>query len=157
MLVEGKMLADLAPGVAELRDRALLPAFEIGDIKKARVAAGDKPLVVEKSGDTDWKVVEPARGKTKEGRVSGMLLTLRNLKWKEIAAKGPEDAAKWGLDKPEVEVTVFKQGGAELATLLVGRTDGAITYVKLRAEPGIFAVSSKDLDDLRKARAEIPS
>ena len=157
MLVEGKMLAALAPGVAELRDRALLPAFEIGDIKKARVAAGDKPLVVEKSGDTEWKVVEPARGKTKEGRVSGMLLTLRNLKWKEIAAKGPEDAAKWGLDKPEVEVTVFKEGGAELATLLVGRTDGAVTYVKLRAEPGIFAVSSKDLDDLRKARAEIPS
>jgi hypothetical protein len=56
-----------------------------------------------------------------------------------------------------VEVTVFKEGGAELATLLVGRTDGAVTYVKLRAEPGIFAVSSKDLDDLRKARAEIPS
>ena len=39
MLVDGKMLADLAPGVAELRDRALLPAFEIGDVKKARVAA----------------------------------------------------------------------------------------------------------------------
>jgi hypothetical protein len=27
----------------------------------------------------------------------------------------------------------------------------------LKAEPGIFAVSSKDLDDLRKARTEIPS
>ncbi len=157
MLVDGKMLADLAPGIAELRDRALLPAFEIGDVKKARVAAGDKPLVVEKSGESEWKVVEPARGKTKEGRVAGMLLTLRGLKWKEIAAKGPEDAAKWGLDKPEVELTLFKDGGAELATLLVGRTDGAVTYVKLKAEPGIFAVSSKDLDDLRKARAEIPS
>jgi hypothetical protein len=157
MLVEGRMLADLAPGVAELRDRALLPAFDIGDIKKARVAAGDKPLVVELSGTTEWKVVEPARGSTKEGRVASLLLTLRGLKWKEIAAKGPDDAAKWGLDKPELEVTVFKDGGAELATLLVGRTDGAVTYVKLKAEPGIFAVSSKDLDDLRKARTEIPS
>src|SRR6266849_5009910 len=156
MLVEGRMLVDLAPGVAELRDRALLPAFDIGDIKKARVAAGDKPLVVEKSGTTEWKVVEPARGSTKEGRVASLLLTLRGLKWKEIAAKGPDDAAKWGLDKPELEVTVFKDGGAELATLLVGRTDGAVTYVKLKAEPGIFAVSSKDLDDLRKARTEIP-
>src|SRR6266852_2258458 len=146
-----------ALGVAELRDRALLPAFDIGDIKKARVAAGDKPLVVEKSGTTEWKVVEPARGSTKEGRVASLLLTLRGLKWKEIAAKGPDDAAKWGLDKPELEVTVFKDGGAELATLLVGRTDGAVTYVKLKAEPGIFAVSSKDLDDLRKARTEIPS
>ena len=157
VLVEGKMLADLAPGVAELRDRTLFPAFDIGDIKKARVAGVDKSLVVEKSGQSDWKVVEPARGGTKEGRVASLLLTLRGLRWKEIAAKGPEDAAKWGLDKPELEVTVFKDGGAELATLLVGRTDGPVTYVKLKAGPGIFAVSSKDLDDLRRARAEIPS
>jgi len=158
VLVEGKALAELTPGVAELRDRTLLPAFDIGDIKKARVAAGgDKPLVVEKSGESEWKVVEPARGSTREGRVAGLLLTLRSLKWKEIAAKGPDDAAKFGLDKPEMEVTVFKDGGAELATLLVGRTDGAVTYVKVKADPGIFAVSSKDLDDLRKARTEIPS
>jgi hypothetical protein len=121
------------------------------------VAAGDKPLVVEKSGETDWKMVEPSRGNTKEGRVTSLLLGLKALKWKEITAKGPDDAAKWGLDKPEMEVTLFKDGGAELATLVVGRTDGAVTYVKLKADPGIFAVSSKDLDDLRKARTEIPS
>ena len=157
MLVEGKMLTELAPGVDELRDRSLLPAFEVDDIKKARVAAGDKPLVVERSGEKEWKVVEPVRGNTSEGRVASLLLTLRSLKWKEIAAKGPDDAARWGLDKPELEITVFKDGGAELATLLVGRTDGPVTYVKLRAEPGIFAVPSKDLDDLRKARTEIPS
>jgi hypothetical protein len=157
VLVEGKALADLAPGVAELRDRSLLPAFDLGDIKRARVAAGDKPLVVEKSGESDWKVVEPTRGNTKDGRVASLLLGLRSLKWKEIAAKGPEDPAKWGLDKPEVEVTLFKDGGTELATLVVGRTDGAVTYVKLKGDPGIFAVSSKDLDDLRKAGTEIPS
>ncbi|MEX2224353.1 MAG: DUF4340 domain-containing protein [Candidatus Rokuibacteriota bacterium] len=157
VLVEGKMLADLAPGVAELRDRTLLPAFDPGDIKKARLAGADKPLVVEKSGETEWKVVEPVPGGTKAGRVAGLLLGLKALKWKEIAAKGPEDAAKFGLDKPEMAVTLFKSGDAELATLQVGRTDGAVTYVKLGAQPGIFAVSSTDLDDLRKARTEIPS
>ncbi|MGH8650050.1 MAG: DUF4340 domain-containing protein, partial [Burkholderiales bacterium] len=65
--------------------------------------------------------------------------------------------ARFGLDKPELEVTVFKSGGAELTTLQVGRSDGTVTYVKLRGEPGIFAVSGKDLEDLRKARAEIPA
>jgi hypothetical protein len=157
VLVEGKMLADLAPGVAELRDRTLLPVFDIGDIKKVRLTGGDKPLVAEKSGDTEWKVVEPSRGGTKEGRVASLILGLKALRWKEIAAKVPDDVAKFGLDKPEMEVTVFKSDGAELTTLQVGRSDGAVTYVKLRAEPGIFAVSSKDLEDLRKARVEIPS
>jgi hypothetical protein len=156
VLVEGKALAEFTPDVATLRDRTLFPAFEIGDVKRARVTGGEKPLVVEKSGEADWKVTEPSRGSTKEGRVSSLLLGLKALRWKEIASKGG-DEAKFGLDKPELEVTVFKNGGAELATLQVGRTDGAVTYVKLKAEPGIFAVSSKDLEDLRKARTAIPA
>lgn len=156
VLVEGKALSELTPGVAELRDRTVFPAFDLGDVKRARVTGADKPLVVEKSGETDWKQVEPARGATKDGRVANVLLALKALKWKEIASKGGDDA-KFGLDKPELEVTVWKGDGGELGTLLVGRTDGAVTYVKLKAEPGIFAVSSKDLEDLRKARADIPT
>lgn len=157
VLVEGKALSELTPGVAELRDRTVFPAFDLGDVKRARVTGGgEKPLGVEKSGETDWKQVEPTRGATKDGRVANVLLALKALKWKEIASKGGDDA-KFGLDKPELEVSVFKGDGSELGTLLVGRTDGAVTYVKLKAEPGIFAVSSKDLEDLRKARADIPA
>ncbi len=156
VLVEGKVLSELTPGVAQLRDRTVFPSFDLGDVKRARVAGGDKPLVVEKTGETEWKEVEPTRGATKDGRVANVLLALKALKWKEIASKGGDDA-KFGLDKPELEVTVFKGDGSELGTLLVGRSDGAVTYVKLKAEPGIFAVSSKDLEDLRKARADIPA
>jgi hypothetical protein len=156
VLVEGKMLAELTPGVAELRDRSLLPAFEPGDVKRARVTGGDKPLVVEKTGDAEWKQVEPTRGNTKEGRVANLLYALKALKWKEIASKGG-DEAKFGLDKPEVEVTVFKADGSEMGTLQVGRSDGAVTYVKVKTEPGIYAVSSKDLEDVRKARTDIPA
>jgi uncharacterized protein DUF4340 len=156
VLVEGKALSELTPGVALLRDRTVFPSFDLGDVKRARVAGGDKPLVVEKTGETEWKEVEPTRGATKDGRVANVLLALKALKWKEIASKGGDDA-KFGLDKPELEVTVFKGDGSELGTLLVGRSDGAVTYVKVKAEPGIFAVSSKDLEDLRKARADIPA
>jgi len=156
VLVGGKALTELTPSVAQLRDRTVFPAFDLGDVKRARVSGGDKPLIVEKSGETDWKQVEPARGATKDGRVANVLLALKSLKWKEIASKGGDDA-KFGLDKPEFEVSVFKADGAEVGTLLVGKTDGAVTYVKVKAEPGIFAVSSKDLEDLRKARTDIPA
>ncbi len=155
VLVAGKALAELTPSVAQLRDRTVFPTFDLGDVKRARVSGGDKPLIVEKSGETDWKQVEPARGATKDGRVANVLLALKSLKWKEIASKGGDDA-KFGLDRPELEVSVFKADGTEVGTLLVGKTDGAVTYVKVKAEPGIFAVSSKDLEDLRKARTDIP-
>jgi hypothetical protein len=156
VLVEGKALTELIPSVAQLRDRTVFPTFDLGDVKRARVSGGERPLVVEKAGETDWKQVEPARGATKDGRVANVLLALKSLKWKEIASKGGDDA-KFGLDKPELEVSVFKADGSEVGTLLVGRTDGAVTYVKVKAEPGIFAVSSKDLEDLRKARTDIPA
>ena len=155
VLVVGKALAELTPSVAQLRDRTVFPTFDLGDVKRARVSGGDKPLIVEKSGETDWKQVEPARGATKDGRVANVLLALKSLKWKEIASKGGDDA-KFGVDRPELEVSVFKADGTEVGTLLVGKTDGAVTYVKVKAEPGIFAVSSKDLEDLRKARTDIP-
>ena len=155
VLVEGKALTELTPSVAQLRDRTVFPTFDLGDVKRARVSGADKPLVVEKSGETAWKQVEPSPGPTKDGRVANVLLALKSLKWKEIASKGGDDA-KFGLDRPELEVSVFKTDGAEVGTLLVGKTDGAVTYVKVKAEPGIFAVSSKDLEDLRKARTDIP-
>jgi len=159
MLVEGKALTELTPGVSELRDRTLIPV-EVTDVKRARVSGGEasaaKALVVEKSGESEWKQTEPGRGSTKEGRVSSFLLSLRGLRWKEIVSKGGDDA-KYGLDKPELEVTLWKNDGSELATLLVGRTDGAMTYVKLKGAPTIFAMSSKDLEDVRKARTDIPA
>src|ERR1044072_9049527 len=53
VLVQGKALTELAPGVAELGHRPVSPAFDRGDVKRARVTGGKKPLVVEKSGETD--------------------------------------------------------------------------------------------------------
>jgi hypothetical protein len=156
VLVEGKALTDLTPGVSELRDRTVISGLEPSDVKRVRVSGGDKPLVVEKSGESDWKQVEPVKGGTKEGKVASLLVTLRGLRWKEIASKGGDDA-KFGLDKPELEVTVWKADGTELVTLLVGHTEGAVTYVKVKSQPGIYAMSSKDLEDLRRARTEVPA
>ena len=63
-------------------------------------------LVLERRGDDEWKVVEPSRGPAKELKVSGVLLALKALRWKEIVSEKGEDAARYGLDKPELEVTL---------------------------------------------------
>ncbi len=155
MLVDAKALRDLAPGLAELRDRSVFPGFQIADVKRATVSAGGRRLVVERSGETNWKVLEPSRGSATEARVTNLFLTLKALKWKEIASHSGDEAARYGLDKPELEVSVVKKDGSELGTLLVGRQEGATTYVRLRSDATIYAVPSKDLDDLRKAQSEL--
>jgi hypothetical protein len=156
VLVDGKALDDLARGPDDLRDKSLLPAFEMGDVKRARLVSGGAALVVERKGETDWQVVEPKRGGTKERRVADLLLSLKALRWKSIASAKGEDAARFGLDKPELEITLMKADGGEIAGLLVGKADGPLTYLKLKSSATVYSVDSSLIGDLRKAPVEIP-
>ena len=155
MLVDAKALQDLSKSEMDLRDKALLPAFELNDVKRARLTAAGKPLVVERSGASDWKVIEPSRGSAKEDKVSNLILGLKSLRWKEIVSPKGDDAARYGLDNPELEVSLFKADGAEVATLLIGKQEGGVTFVKVKSAPTIYAVDSQLLSDLKKAPTEV--
>src|SRR6266545_4571418 len=156
MLVDAKALQDLSKTEAELRDKSFFPAFELNDVKRARLTAAGKPLVVERSGESDWKVLEPSRGSAKSDKVTNLLLGLKSLRWKEIVSPTGDDAPRFGLDRPELEVSVFKADGSELGTLIVGKQEGPLTYVRVKTGPAIYAVDSGLLGDLRKASAEVP-
>lgn len=155
-LVEGKAVEDLSRTATDLRDRAIFPAFDTADVKRLRLVAGDKPLVVDRAGEKEWKVVEPKAGAAKEMKVGDVLLTLKSLRWKDIASPKGDDTAKYGLDKPELAITLAKAGNADIGTLLVGKREGDVTYVRLKDAPAIYAVEDKILGDLRKAPSEIP-
>src|SRR5262245_5321820 len=62
MLVYSKAVEDLSRTATDLRDRSIFPAFETQEVKRARIAGTGKPLVVDRSGENEWKLVEPARG-----------------------------------------------------------------------------------------------
>ena len=150
VLVDADALGGLARSVTELRDRTLLPAFEPRDVRTMRVRAGGQTVVVERSGDAEWRMVEGGRGAAKGANVESLLYTLRALKWKAIAAPGGEDSVRYGLDSPVLEVTLLREGGAEIATVLVGKREGDHAYVKLRVLPAIYSVDTKALGELPK-------
>ncbi|MGH7276462.1 MAG: DUF4340 domain-containing protein, partial [Candidatus Rokuibacteriota bacterium] len=150
VLVDGKTLEALARSLTDLRDRTLLPWLDPRDVKRLRVRAGDKTVTAERSGDADWKLVEGATGAAKSAAVESLLYMLRALKWQAIATPGSSEAAKYGLDAPVLEAALLRADGGEIATVLVGRGEGARVYVKLRALPAIYAVDPKALGELPK-------
>src|SRR5437867_1399498 len=107
-------------------------------------------VVVERSGEADWRMVEGGTGAAKGANVENLLYTLRGLKWNAIAAPGGQDPVRYGLDAPTFEVTLLRAGGAEIATVLVGRHEGDHAYVKLKVLPAIYAVDTKALGELPK-------
>jgi hypothetical protein len=147
VLVDGKALDELARSVDELRDRTLLAGLEPKDIKRMRVRAGGQTIVVERSGDSDWKLVEGGKGAAKAVTVDNLLYSLRALKWKTIASPSGDDPAKYGLDAPTMEVTLLKADGAELAAILVGKREGDQAWVKVKAAPAIYAVDARHLGE----------
>jgi len=145
VLVEGKALDDLGRSVDDLRDHALFSGLEPKDIKRLRVKAGGQTAVLERSGDTDWKLVEPQRGSAKGARVDDIVYGVRALRWKQVVAPNGEDAARYGLDTPTLEVVLLKGDGAELARLTVGRREADRAYVRTGAGPAIYAVDPRTL------------
>jgi len=153
-LVDGKTIDDLAKTADDLRDKRLLPAFELSAVKRARVTVRGKAVVVERTGETEWRVLEPTKGAARESNVTNLLLGLKALRWKEIAAAKPGDLAPFGLDKPEAEVTLQKDGG-DLATLSLGKQEGELVYVRLKDGP-VYKVEARHVEDVRKAPADLP-
>jgi len=156
VIVDAKDVRDLSKSATDLRDKSVVGSFDMKEVKGLRVSVGGKRLVLERKGDDDWRVLEPAKGAAKEFKVTGLLLALRGLRWKEIASADGADQARFGLDKPEMEIAVLKGDGGELAALAVGRADDKAAYVRSKSSPAIYAVDPKSLEDLRKAPTDIP-
>lgn len=150
ILVDAKALADLGRSVTELRDRGLFTGLEPKDAKRVRLTAGGKTLLVERSGDTDWKILEPAKGGAKGAKVEDLLYTLRGLKWGEIVSPPGADAARYGLDAPSLTITVLKADGGELASLVVGKREADRAYVRIGKAPAVYSVDARQLGEAPK-------
>lgn len=150
VLVESTTLQDLARSETDLRDHSLLGFFDPKDVKRLQVKRGSQVIVVERKGEADWRVVEPKKGKAREAKINDLLYTLRSLKWSELVSPKGDDAARYGLDRPTFEVTLWKADGSEIGTLSVGAKEGDKTYLKTKASPTVYAVENRQLSDLPK-------
>jgi len=144
-LVDAKALDDLARSATELRDRRLLGALEPKDVKRVRVQAGGQAMVLERKGDTEWRVLEPARGAANAQKVDDLVYMLRGLRWKEVVAPEGQEPARYGLDAPSFEVALFRGDGVEIATVQIGKREGELAYVRTKAQPAVYSVESRTL------------
>src|SRR5688572_22716588 len=153
-LVEAKWIPELARTADELRDRTLVSGLDTKAVKRVRVRVGGDVALLERSGDTEWKMLEPTKGTAKAAKVDEVLGVVRSLKWREIVAPAGEEPGKYGLDTPSMEVALLKSDGAPLATVLVGKREGDRAYVKLASSPAIYAVDARQLGEQPKVPAD---
>ena len=156
VLVDGKTIGSVNRTALELRDRRVFADLQPKDVKRMRVKANGQTAVLERSGDSDWKLVEPTKGAAKSTKVEDVLYTLRALKWDEIVAPAADPPARWGLDAPTLEVTLLKADGGELGTLVLGKREGERYFARTRSSP-VYAVSAKQMGDVPKVPDDFKS
>ncbi len=148
--VDATVLQDLARGVTDLRDRSLSEAFDTRDVTRVTIQRPNVTLSLDRTGagEEDWQLAAPKKGKTRGSRVSELLWTLRNLKWKDLVAEQGWDPARYGLDAAATTVTLAGKDGQSIAALVIGKQEAGLTYVRIPGQPALYAIDSKTLGDL---------
>lgn len=146
VLVEGTAPSDVGRALNDLRDHTLVGGLEPRDVKRIQVKGGGKALVFERVSDTEWKIVDGAKGSAKSPKVDDVLFALRGLRWKELMAPGAEEPARYGLDTPAAEIGLYRADGTEIATVVLGKQDGDRRYLKLKSAPTVYSIDAKALE-----------
>jgi hypothetical protein len=155
--VDASALGDLARGVTDLRDRSLAESFDTKDVTRITIQRPSVTLVLDRTGtgEEDWQLGAPKKGKARGGRVSELVWTLRNLKWKDLVSEQGWDAARYGLDASATTVTLTGKDGHSIVALAVGKQEAGLTYVRIPGQPALYAIESKTLGDLPTTPEEL--
>lgn len=159
MLTSGAFGPGTKRTVSDLRDHTLM-SFKVDDVSKLVVKQdGSAPVELQKD-QGKWKIVKPASYEADPERVRMMLSSLSNARINDFTTDNPSNPAQYGLDKPQLEVSVFTGPAQSRQSLEFGKKEsgpGKDTYYVQRGErPNVYTIHSylftdadKSLNDLR--------
>lgn len=143
----------------DLREKAVLKfARDNADSLKLEPAGG--PVVTIAKKGSDWRLSAPVDSKADTSTVEGVLSKVSQSKMKAIEKASdplkPEEAKKFGLDKPQTIATVGV--GSTRASLAIGaKKDDGTVYARDLSRPMVFTVESSLVDDLKKTGDDLRS
>ena len=140
----------------DLRDRHLV-RFDRNILDRITIEAPGKPKVVLARKTESWTIASKNNVPANAGEANRLIDTLSN----EQVTKFVEDVAsnlpKYGLDKPQLQITLSsfasentaetKAGERPFAVIAFGKTEGDNVYARVGDEPFVVAVRKSFLDN----------
>jgi hypothetical protein len=161
--VDPSIFKDIFKPVSELRDRTIV-SFDRDKVTKIEVAtAGGEKFTVNHTKETapgathatDKFTIEGRPDNLKTWKLTSALYTLGNLKGASVVAEDGSDAGKYGLDNPQWTYTIYGEGGAELAKIIIGAQNGTRFYIQKVGSPRVFDVEKSVVDAFPKTTEEL--
>ena len=153
--VESALLDDLKKSADDYRRKDIFE-FRPFNANRIEMARNGQTVVLERVKGTGenapdtWKRVSPSAADVDREKSDSLLSKLSNIR----AASFVDAAAKTGLDKPALTVTVKFDDGKREEKVTFGQT-GSDVYVARPGEPGAAKIDSADFNDAVKTLDEI--
>ena len=126
----------LAKPPSQFRDKTVL-GFDPTRVGKIAFERKDGGAVRLSRADGKW-TLEGGEGKTpKDSAIATLLEDLRDLRGADIAAEPAKDLAAWGLDHPDIRITLTDKEGQPIGTVLAAKHDGK-PYVTRAGSETVF-------------------
>jgi hypothetical protein len=147
----------LALKPADLRDRHLV-RIDTNILDRITIDAAGKGKTVLARKDENWTIASRNNQPANSGEVNRMLDLLKAEQVTKFVEDVASDLPKYGLDKPQLQVTFSSfssentpestAGEHPFATIAFGKTDGDNVFARLGDEPFIVAVRRSLLDNI---------
>jgi hypothetical protein len=144
----------------DLRNKKIF-AFTADKVQKMRVQYPTANFTVERRGNA-WKLTEPQKQDiAQRWKVDHVLYELSTLEYAKIVADSPDDGSRYGLDAPQVQITLWQQDGSTLGPLVVGTTTDTVVpgtktvYAQAGPHTPLYALKADFLKSLPKTPNEL--
>lgn len=138
----GKLDLDLS----KLRDRKMA-RFERDEVKRVKVKLSDREFEFARDLEDQWRLRSPAGHEEKSVLEYKLFWPLEDLEGKEIVDRANLDDPKYGFSEPSAEVMVVNKNDRVIEVVL-GKTEGEVVFGKATADPTLYKVDKKVLEDL---------
>jgi len=139
---------DLFKAVPNVRDRHVFP-FDPGKTNGLTFSFGDKKADLHKDNGL-WNTTGGGAGPADVGKVTDVLAKLSQMETTPVLKDSATDLKPFGLDKPQGKITLqsseFKP--EPTLSLLIGKAENKLLYVRNSAEPFIYTVPDNAFDFL---------
>ena len=125
--------------------------YQVQEFKKIRIMKDNKTILYQR-GEQVWWMKEPMNIKGDEKAVDDIIRSIIGVVETDPVTDDPSDLVQFGLDRPQMEISVWLEGKEEEMTLLLGNDNPtSITlYAKMGDSPRVFLVGSLIRWELKK-------
>ncbi len=145
LLVNGSSVEGfLKKSTNDLRDKRIVSLEKVSALEIER---GDTKISITKKGN-NWEVDSDKN--IDKSKVQDLLEEIESLEVEKFVNDNPKDLSPYGLDKPEIEITVL--GTDKKLVLLFGKKEDKKVYVKLADEKSVYLVGDEILSKIPSSK-----